>query len=594
MSLDGIVIKSLVNELNLKILNGRIEKIYQPERDEIILNIRNKGEKFKLLLSASSNNPRVHITESVKGNPLNPPMFCMLLRKHLQGGRIVNISQPSLERIVKIDIQSLDELGILSTKELIIEVMGRHSNIILIDKTSSKVIDSIKRITPDISSVRLILPGLEYKLPPTQNKINPLSINNDLLVGVIESHNKGDLLYKSIYKTFVGISPLIARELCWKAGIEPHIPIGALSNHHKEALTAVFDDLMESIKANIYTPTIIINEEDNKVTAFSAIDIKQFGDLSKHHFDSMSNVLEEYYVIRDRYERIKQKSIDFKKTISIKLERNQNKLAKQKNELLNAKKREKYKICGDLITSNMYKIEKGQKEIICLNYYSPTQEEITVALDPRLTPSQNAQKYYKRYNKLKTALSVVSDQIKKTLEDIEYLENILLSIQNCSEINELEEIREELIAEGYLKDKNKRKKDKRKQQSSVSKPKHFISSDHYDIYVGKNNKQNDYLTIKFASKNDIWLHTKEIPGSHVIIKSKGEDIPENTLIEAALLAAFHSKGSMSSNVPVDYTERKNVKKPNGSKPGMVIYDNNNTIYVTPKKEEVNKLIKVEN
>lgn len=587
MSLDGIVVKSIANELENTILNGKIDKIYQPEEDEILINLRSKGNNVRLLMSASSNNPRIYLTENKKSNPIKPPMFCMLLRKHLQGGRIIAIKQPLLERIINIEIESLDELGVMSTKELIIEIMGRHSNIILLEQDSKKVIDSIKRITPDISRVRQIMPGSIYKLPPSQDKLNPLFINKEQLIDKINNTNEGTEIYKFIYKTYMGISPLIAREICQRAGLNSNLKLGGLSEHNRESLFISFNNVIDNINFNRYEPTMVIDEENSKALGFSVIDITQYGDMKKIHFDSVSKVLEEYFTTRDKLDRIKQKSIDLRKVINTNLDRAKKKIAKQKQELINAEKREKYKIYGDLITANIYRIEKGQEKVNVQNFYSEEQEEIEIRLDNRLTPSQNAQKYYKRYNKLKNAHKLVAKQIEFTKQEIDYLEHILVSIDNCTEVKELDEIKEELAKEGYIKARSKNKKKNKK--STESTPRHYISSDGYDIYIGKNNKQNDYLTLKFASKDDIWLHTKDIPGSHVIIKTKGEEVPETTLDEAALLAAYYSKGKMSSNVPVDYTERKNVRKPNGAKLGMVIYDNNNTLYITPRVSEINKI-----
>ncbi|SHH77959.1 Predicted component of the ribosome quality control (RQC) complex, YloA/Tae2 family, contains fibronectin-binding (FbpA) and DUF814 domains [Caloranaerobacter azorensis DSM 13643] len=589
MALDGIVIKAIINELKETILFGKIDKIYQPEKDEILINIRS-NKNYKLLISASSNNPRIYLTHHTKQNPINPPMFCMLLRKHLHSGKIINIYQPSLERIIVIEIESLDELGIKSVKQLIVEIMGKHSNIILVDKNNNKVIDAIKRISPDISSKRVILPGCKYAQPPSQDKTNPISINEKYFIQSINNANLGELTYKFLYKNYMGMSPLIAKEICYRAKIDDSTKIGELNEIKIKSLSKEFMYVMDLVRKEIFTPNIIIDTEKNKVVAFSSIDLTQYKNLTKKNFTSISQTLEEFYLTRDKSDRLKQKSSDLRKVINTKLERNITKLAKLKEELLEAKSKDKYKIYGDLITSNIYRIEKGQNEVELENFYSPDYSIVKIKLDPKLTPAQNAQKYYKKYNKLKVAEMTLQEQITKTEEEIKYLENILVCMENSSDIQELEEIRDELIKEGYIKGNNKNNK---KSERIISKPYHFISSDGYDIYVGKNNKQNDYLTLKFAEKNDIWLHTKDIPGSHVIIKSNGKNVPEKTILEAALLAAYYSKGKMSSNVPVDYTERKYVKKPKGSKPGMVIYVNNNTLYVTPKIEEINKIKRVE-
>ncbi len=588
MSLDGIVTKAVVYELNNEIVGGKVEKVYQPEDDEILLNIRNKGKNYKLLISASSNNPRIYLTDNAKSNPTKPPMFCMLLRKHLQGSRITDIIQTSMDRIIHIDLEGYDELGVLSKKTLTVEIMGRHSNIIL--KDSDKILDSIKRISLDVSSVRQVMPGIIYTLPPSQDKLNPLFINKVNLKEEMKKINEGISVSKFISNKYLGLSPLIAREICYRAKINESTNLGSLTPNEIEDIVEALCQLIDNIKYNKYNPTLIIDENKCKVKAFSVININQYNDLTKKHFNTISQVLEEFFLTKDKLDRIRQKSANLRKHTSTKLDRAVNKLAKQKQELLNAKEREKYKIYGDLITSNIYRIEKGIEEIELENFYSENQSPIKIKLNKGLSPSQNAQKYYKRYNKLKNAYQFVSKEISKTEKEINYLEHILVNLDNCNTVEEMEEIQEELIDEGYIK---RHLKDKKKKIES--NPRHYVSSEGYDIYVGKNNKQNDYLTLKFSSKEDIWLHTKDIPGSHVIIKNKGEGMPpDKTLEEAAMLAAYYSKSKMSSKVPVDYAERKYVRKPNGAKPGMVIYDNNYTMYVTPKESEIAKIKIIEN
>lgn len=591
MSLDGITLRSLVYEFSDKLIDGKINKVYQPESDELVLDIRNNGINNKLIISASSNNPRIHFTNTTKKNPQTPPMFCMLLRKHLQGGRILSIDQQGFERIIKILISTYDELGVLSEKELIIEIMGRHSNIILINKKDEKIIDSIKRITPDISSVRQVLPGMKYNLPPEQDKISPIDLTKNTFLDTINSTNEGTKIFKFIYQNFIGISPLIAKEICYRANIYDNSTIADLRDEDKEELFNSFKNLVDNVMNKMHSPTMIYNEYKTKILGFSSIEITQFTQGVQDSFDSVSELLDNVFETKDRLDRIKQKSLSLKKNIKTKLDRDKNKLAKQKEELLNAKNREKYKIYGELITANIYRIEKGMDSISVENYYE-NNDLTEIKLNPNLSPSQNAQKYFKRYNKLKNAYNEVSTQITQTKNEIDYLENILLSIENVTDLYELVEIREELIEGKYIKNRNKYKNKNKNNNKTISKPLHYISKDGFDIYVGKNNKQNDNLTLKFADKEDIWLHTKDIPGSHVIIQKNNKEITEDTIYEAALLAAFNSKGKMSSNVPVDYTEKKNVKKPKGSKPGMVIYENNSTIYVTPSEKEVSTIKKV--
>lgn len=589
MALDGIVLRNICTELKDKLIEGKIDKVYQPEIDEIIINIRNKGQNLKLLMSASSNNPRTHITEFNKKNPQNPPMFCMLLRKHLQGGIITDINQFSLERILTISIQSLNELGDLTIKELIIEIMGKHSNIILIDKNTSKILDSIKRIPLSISSVRQVLPGLKYEFPPSQDKVSPIEIDKENFLNILNTSTDNTDTFRLLYSSFIGLSPLVAREICSIANIEEKTKVSDLSDDDKENLFNSFEKVYNLVKNNKYSPTVVKDKNEYELVAFSSIDLNQFGNLPKTSFSSISELLDYFYFTRDKIDRIKQKSNDLRKSISVKLERALNKLSKQKKELLDAEKREKFKLYGELITANIYRIEKGEESVELENFYSENLEPIKVKLDINLTPAQNAQKYYKKYNKLKNAHKVVSDQILITKEEVNYLENILLSLDTCTELDELDEIREELTSEGYFRRSSKNSKSNK----NVSKPHHYISSDEFDIYVGKNNKQNDYLTLKFASKEDIWLHTKDIPGSHVIIKTGGKEVPESTLLEAATLAAYYSKGKMSSNVPVDYTEKKYVRKPSGAKPGMAIYDSNNTAYITPSIDAISKIKKID-
>ncbi|MGO1650968.1 Rqc2 family fibronectin-binding protein [Senegalia sp. (in: firmicutes)] len=591
MSLDGITIRALVYELQYALINGKINKVHQPENDELLLDIRNNGISKKLIISASSNNPRIHFTKDTKKNPMSPAMFCMLLRKHIQNGRILSIEQDGFERVIKILISSYNELGDLTEKELIIEIMGRHSNIILVNNEEEKIIDSIKRVTPDISSVRQILPGMKYTPAPSQNKISPIDLNESKFLSFIKDDKSSNQLYKSIYENFVGISPLIAKEICNNAEIYENLNTDELNEEDSKKLFSSFKEIIGFIMNRNSNPTIVYNEYKTSILAFSSINLNQFENVRKENFDSINEMLDTLYETKDRLDRIKQKSLSLKKNIKTKLDRDKNKLSKQKDELLKAKTREKYKIAGELITANIYRIEKGMKEIEVIDYYNDN-KDLKITLNPNLTPSENAQKKFKRYNKLKSAFAEVSDQIKQTKAEIDYLENILLSIENASDLDDLEEIREELIEENYIKYK-KRNKSKNKKKKKESKVMHFLSSEGYDIYVGKNNKQNDYLTLKFADKNDIWLHTKDIPGSHVIIRKNSNEIPEQTLYEAALLSAFNSKARMSSNVAVDYTEKKNVKKPNGAKLGMVIYENNNTLYVTPSEKEISKIKKAD-
>ena len=585
MALDGLVIHCIVNELNKKLLGGKIDKVYQPENDEVVLHIRNNKENFKLVLSCSASNPRVYLANNYKKeNPINAPMFCMLFRKYIQGGNIVNISQIGFERIIKISVESFDELKEKTTKDIIIEIMGRHSNIILTHSLDNKIIDSAKRIPPSVSRVRQILPGQTYVLPPKQDKLNPIDeVSLNLFVDTLTSFNGP--IFKAIYSKFLGVSPVIAKEICFRANIDENTLIDEISSNDISKVYKEFHNLFKFINDNIYNPSMIIDESIDKVLDFSCINLSQFSNLSIINDDSISKILENYYATKDIKDRIHQRSSDLRKSISIKLDRLYNKLNKQEKELIEYENAEIYKIKGELITSYIYMIEKGMESVEVANFYDPEYKNITISLNPNFTPSENAQKYFKKYNKMKTAKKEITSQIEITKEEINYLENIILSIENCENLAELMDIREELSKVGYLRAKNNIKKETK----LTTKPHEFISSNGFKILVGKNNKQNDNLTLKIASNEDIWMHTKNIPGSHVIIKTEGKEVPDETIFEGAMLAAFFSKSKMSSQVPVDYTKKKNVKKPNGSKPGMVIYETNSTIYVTPTEELIAKL-----
>ena len=591
MALDGLVIHSIVNELHNKLLGGKIDKVYQPENDEVVLHIRNNKENFKLVLSCSASNPRVYLANNYKKeNPINAPMFCMLFRKYIQGGNIVAVSQVGFERIIKISVESFDELKEKTTKDIIIEIMGRHSNIILTHSLDNKIIDSAKRIPPSVSRVRQILPGQTYILPPAQDKLNPIDyIDIDLFKNTL--NNFDGPIFKAIYSRLLGISPVIAKEICFRADVFENTSVNEISSEDINTVYKEFISLFKDIKNNIYNPSMVIDESIDKVLDFSCINLNQFSNLSIINDDSISKILENYYATKDIKDRIHQRSSDLRKSISIKLDRLYNKLNKQQNELLESENADIYKVKGELITSYIYMIEKGMENIEVPNFYDPEYKNIKISLNKNFTPSENAQKYFKKYNKMKTAKKEITSQVEITKEEVNYLENILLSIENCETLAELMDIREELTKVGYLRGKINNKKETK----LTTKPHEFISSDGFKILVGKNNKQNDHLTLKIASNDDIWMHTKNIPGSHVIIKTDGKEVSDETIFEGAMLAAYFSKSKLSSQVPVDYTKKKNIKKPNGAKPGMVIYETNSTIYVTPTEELVAKLkIKSEN
>ena len=588
MALDGLTIYGIICELNTTLKGGKIDKITQPEKDEVLFAIRNEGKTHKLLISASSSNPRIYLTESYKKeNPLKAPMFLMILRKYLQGGRIISISQEGLERVINIDIEALDDLKTPKLRTLSIEIMGRHSNIILVDKESNKILDSIKRIPITISSVREVLPGKEYKFAPSQNKINPLS-NLSLSEFKSKLTEKDSPVYKAIYNSYDGISPLIAKEICYRSSIDLDLSTNLISDISLERIFNSFERIINQIKNEIFHPCIVIDKRLDKYIDFSLIKLTMYEFLSIENYESISLATETFYSSKDTNERLSQKSMSMRKLLQTKIERLENKLGKQLQEMNDTDKMEEYKKQADLLTANIYMLQKGMDEITVSDYYNQedSSAEITIKLDINKTPSENIQSLYKKYNKLKTRKSELSSQISSAKEELMYLQNVMLSIESSESLNELEEIRTELYSEGYLKLKTSSKKVK---AIEASAPMQFISSDNITILVGKNNKQNDELTTKLSSPDDIWLHTKDIPGSHVIIKATLDTVTNQTLEEAAELAAYFSKARMSSKVAVDYTARKNVKKPSGAKPGMVIYDNQTTVFVNPDEEKVVKL-----
>ncbi|TJX16159.1 fibronectin/fibrinogen-binding protein [Tissierella creatinini] len=589
MSFDGIVTNAVVNELKTTVLGGRVDKIYQPEKDELYINIHKNGTNYRLILSASSNNPRIYLTSSSKKNPETPPMFCMLLRKHISGGIVLNVEQYEMDRVVFIDISAQDELGQPTEKRLAIEIMGKHSNIILMDKSSFKIIDSIKRVTNEMSRVRQILPGAIYENPPIKDKKNPLETNFEEFLNLIENEAKNISVSKFIYYNYLGLSPLISGEICLES-IDMDRTIMSLTKDEIKSLYDSFKNLIDKVIQGKFTPLYITNKEGNDVIAFHSLDLNQFGIENKYYKDTISQVLDICYRKKDVLDRISQKSHSIRKSIGVKLDRALSKLGKQKEELLESMDREKYKIYADLISANLHKIQRGIKEVELENFYDINMKKLSVPLDNKLSPVDNAQRYYKKYSKLKNANNLLLKQIPETEIEIEYFENVLLSIENSTEIYELDEIKEELISEGYLKNNSRMKK---KKKEEVSHPQHYISSDGFKILVGKNNRQNDYLTMKLAHKEDIWLHVQNMPGSHVLIRSEGKEIPLSTLEEAGTLAAYFSKGKNSSHVAVDYSQKKNVKKPKNAKTGMVIYDNFKTIIVDPSIKTIQNLRKVE-
>ena len=572
MPFDGVTISSVAHELSTTIVGGRVDKITQPEPDEIIMNLRAGGQNHKLLLTANASAPRLNFINANKISPLKAPMFSMVLRKHLTSGRILRVSQPAFERIVEIDIEAMDEMGDKSTKTLLIEIMGKHSNIMLLDG-QRKILDAIKHVSPAVSSVRPVLPGMTYHLPPSKH--NPLTVT-----GAADFHNKigegNPMVQQGIYQRLNGISPILASEMCTRANVPHDTFTKDLTPQAVEALFQAFCGVFDVVQKGGYHCHIYWDE------AGRAIDIAPFpmvhyGQYQPEPYDSPSHMLEHFYARRDASYRMSQKTVDMRKLIATHQERCRKKSFVYQRTLEEIKNRDRLRVKGELLTAYLYKVEKGAEVFEAENFYD-NNKTMKIALDPNLTPAENAQKYFKQYNKQKRTFAALAEQIAKNEEDLHYLDSVAIAMETITEEGDIAEIRAELATQGFAK---RRTDSKHKKAQQAAKPLKYVSQNGFDIYVGKNNTQNDNLTLRVANNQDIWLHTKDIPGSHVIIITGGREVPEATLLEAANLAAYHSKARTSANVPVDYVAKKHVKKPNGAKPGFVIYDNHRTVYVTP-------------
>lgn len=573
MAFDGITIAAVVRELKSSLIGGRIYKIAQPEADELLLTIKTTdGGQKRLLLSAGASLPLIYLTENNKPSPMTAPGFCMLLRKHLQNGRITDITQPGLERIVHLHVEHLNEMGDLCSKQLIIELMGKHSNLIFIND-ENMIIDSIKHISGMVSSVREVLPGRTYFIPETQNKQEPFAATADTFKETMCSCNMP--VFKALYGHYTGLSPLIAQELCHRAGIDGDLSTAYFREVQDgpmllNRLYQTFSAVMTDIQKGVFSPVIIY---ENKTPAeFSVLPLTMYAGRDTVSFSSVSTLLEHYYAEKNTVTRIRQKSSDLRRIVQTALERNIKKYDLQLRQMQDTEKRDKYRIYGELLNTYGYGAAPGVKSLEALNYY--TNEMITIPLDPQLTPSENAKKYFDKYNKLKRTYEALSSLTLEVKEEIEHLESIQTALDIALLEEDLVQIKEELIESGYIRRKGGSKKVK-----ITSKPFHYISSDGYHIYVGKNNYQNEELTFKLANGNDWWFHAKGIPGSHVIVKSGGDELPDTTFEEAARLAAYYSKSKGQDKVEVDYIEKKHVKKPSGGKPGFVVYYTNYSMMI---------------
>ena len=567
MAFDGITVAALTKELKETICDGRIAKIAQPESDELLLTIKTKEGQRRLSISASASLPLIYLTNDNKPSPMTAPNFCMLLRKHIGNGRIVDVSQPGLERIIQLRIEHLDELGDLRQKTLVIEIMGKHSNIIFCDE-KDQIIDSIKHVPAQMSSVREVLPGRPYFIPDTMEKQDPLTAAGEDFSRALRG--KPMRISKAVYTSFTGISPVVAEEICYLAGIDSQMTASDLTDDMLTHLYRQFQYYMEDVRNGAFNPVIYF--DGNTPKEFSALPLTHFQNLEKKEYSSISEVLSTYYATRNALVRIRQKSADLRHIVQTALERNRKKYELQSRQLKDTENRDLYKVYGELINAYGYQLPEGSKELTALNYY--TGEEITIPLDPVKTPQENAQKYFARYNKQKRTYEALTELISETGDEIRYLESVESALDIALYEEDLTQIKEELSQAGYIRRRQQKKKAK-----ILSRPLHYVSSDGYHMYVGKNNLQNEELTFHFASGNDWWFHAKGVPGSHVILKSGGDEVPDRTFEEAGRLAAYYSKNRGNEKAEIDYIEKKHVKKVNGSRPGFVIYHTNYSLVI---------------
>lgn len=576
MAFDGLTVAAVVDELNKVLVGGRISKIAQPEKDELVITVKNNSNQYRLFMSADASLPLIYLTEVNKQAPLTAPSFCMLLRKYLNNAKIMSIKQPGLERIIRFELEHLNELGDICTKYLIMEIMGKHSNIILIDD-ENKIIDSIKHISGLVSSVRQVLPGYEYFVTNTQDKKNPLLEIKDEFLSFSKEKNVN--VIKALFQEYTGISSVLAASICERASVDGNKDLESLTNDEYERIWRSFSGSLDCVKQGKYTPTIYYKK--GVPEEFSVVPLEGFS--SPVNYESVSLLLYNYYAEKNAIVRIRQRSSDIRRIVQTAIERTARKLDLQLKQLEDTKDREKYKVYGELLNAYGYNVKEGAESIEVINYYN--NEPVTIKLDSSVSPQVNAQKYYEKYNKKKRTFEALTKFTKDTKEELEHLESIMNSLDIAKAEADLIPIKEELIDCGYVKRKGNVKKPK-----ITTKPFHYVSEDGFHFYVGKNNYQNEELTFKFANAEDWWFHAKKVPGSHVVVKGDTRELPDKVFEQAGALAAYYSKGREQDKVEVDYTVRKNVKKPAGSAPGFVVYYTNYSLIAVPSLEGLTELV----
>ncbi|MBR5762586.1 MAG: NFACT family protein [Lachnospiraceae bacterium] len=578
MAFDAITVAALTRELSDTFQNTRIYKISEPDQNELILTIKGNSSQYRLLISADASLPLMYLTSENKPAPLTAPNFCMLLRKHLSNAKIISVTQPGLERIIRIELEHLDEMGDLCRKNLVVELMGKHSNIIFTD-AEDNIIDSIKHVSHNVSSVREVLPGRKYFIPHTQDKQDPFGVDAGSFAATIAgAHEPAG---KAIYMNYTGFSPILATEVCYRAGVDADASTSSLSESEVAALYDAFAALVADVREGRFAPEIIY--DGSAPLEYAAVPLTLYHDKSVKAYDSISSLIEDFYREKSVVVRIRQKSADLRKIVTTALERNVKKLDLQKKQLEDTEKKDKFRIYGELINTYGYTVPEGAKSFEALNYY--TNETITIPLDPDMTALENGKKYFEKYSKLKRTAESLTGIIEEVSDEVAQLESILTSLDIAVDEADLAEIKEELTQSGYIRFKAGTKK-----QKITSKPFHFVSSDGFDIYVGRNNLQNDRLTFEFANGGDWWFHAKKMPGSHVIVRTEGREVPDRTFEEAARLAAHFSKGRGTDRVEIDYLLRKNVKKPAKAKPGFVVYYTNYSMVID---DDISKIKQVD-
>ena len=578
MALDAICLQAILEELRPQLLGLRIDKVQQPARDQVILLLR--GNR-RLLLNAGANAPRIQLTALSRENPAEPPMFCMLLRKHLVGARVAALDQPPLERLVRLELDVTDDFGQPGRRTLVLEAMGRRSNLILLDG-EGRIIDCLRRVDADLSAQRQVLPGLFYQPPASTGR---LPVTEETEAGFREkvaAANPERQVDAFLLDSYFGLSPLMARELAFQAAGETDSRLFSLGSEGETRLWQTLSVFLDRVREGRFQPVCLSRE--GKMAEFSCLPITQYGGaMETRTYESFSALLDDFYEAREREERTRQRGADLLRTATTARDRLRRKLAQQEKDYAQTQERDQLRICGDLITANLYRMERGSGHLVCENFYDEAGGEITISLDPLLTPQQNAAKYYKRYTKAKTAERYLREQMEIARRDIAYLESVLEEVRHAESDQDFADIRTELKEAGFLKKQGK------KESRRPARPRQFRTTSGLRVLVGRNNRQNDQLTLREADYRDLWFHTQKIHGSHVILCTGGQEVDGATLAEAAEIAAYYSQARESGNVPVDYTMVKNVKKPAGARPGMVIYHTCQTVYVTPEEARVKAL-----